>query len=359
MIALVKEKPEPGIAYRDVPDPPPKHAVHEKFALNVAKLQPGHADKIIVLGCLIVQLAAEGRAQDYPAKPIRYIVPSSPGSAVDTIGRIVAAGLSEVLGQQVFVEDRAGAGGNIGAAIAAKAPADGYTLLQVNNNHTTNATLYSKLAYDVIRDFAPVAKLALSPYVIVVHPSLPVKSISDLIKLAKSKPGAITFASAGAGSGTFMATELFKSQTGVDMLHIPYVGGGPALTAVISGQTLVYGAPFSTALPHIPQRLRALAVTSGKPISLLPGVPTVAESVPGYEFNAWAGLLVPAKTPKEVIATLRGAVVSALNRPDVSKRLGDLGYSIVADQPGELAAFIKADIETMAKLIRQNRLTAN
>ncbi|MEK7875582.1 MAG: tripartite tricarboxylate transporter substrate-binding protein [Pseudomonadota bacterium] len=314
----------------------------------------------VMLGCLIIQLAVEGRAQDYPSKPVRYLVPSSPGSAVDTIGRIVAAGLGEVLGQQVFVEDRAGAGGNIGAAIAAKAPADGYTLLQINNNHTTNVTLYSNLTYDLIRDFAPVAKLALSPYLIVVHPSLPVKSISDLIKLAKSRPGAITFASAGAGSGTFMATELLKSQAGLDMLHIPYVGGGPALTAVISGQTLVYGAPLSTALPHLPQsRIRALAVTSGRRNSLLPGIPTVAESVPGYEFNAWAGLLVPAKTPKEVIATIRAAVVSALNRPEVSKRLSDLGYSIVADQPDELAAFIKADIETMAKLIRQNRLTAN
>jgi tripartite-type tricarboxylate transporter receptor subunit TctC len=312
-----------------------------------------------MLGCLIMQLAAEGRAQDYPSKPVRYLVPSSPGSAVDTIGRIIAAGLGEVFRQQVFVEDRAGAGGNIGAAIAAKAPADGYTLLQINNNHTTNATLYGKLAYDLIRDFAPVAKLALSPYLIVVHPSLPVQSISDLIKLAKSRPGAITFASGGAGSGTFMSTELLKSQAGLDMLHIPYVGGGPALTAIISGQTLVYGAPLSTALPHIPQRLRALAVTSGKRNSLLPEIPTVAESVPGYEFNAWAGLLVPAKTPKEVIASIRSAVVAALNRPEVSKRLSDLGYSIVADQPDELAAFIKADIETMAKLIRQNRLSAN
>ena len=186
------------------------------------------------------------------------------------------------------------------------------------------------------------------------------KSISDLIKLAKSRPGAITYASAGVGSGTFMATELFKSQAGVDMLHIPYVGGGPALTAVISGQTLVYGAPLSTALPHLSTgRLRALGVTSTKPISLLPGIPTVAETVPGYEFNAWAGILVPVKTPKEVIATVRSAAVSALNKPDVSKRLNDLGYNVVGDQPEEFAAFIKSDIETMANLIRRNGLTAN
>lgn len=312
----------------------------------------------LLIACLISM--ADGSAQDYPSKPIRYIVPSSGGSAVDTIGRIIAAGLTEVLGQQVFVDDRAGAGGNIGAAIAAKAPADGYTVLQVNNNHASNVTLYKNLTYDLIRDFAPVAKLAVSPYIIVVHPSLPVKTISDLVKLAKSRPGAITYASAGVGSGTFMATELLKSKAGVDMLHIPYVGGGPALTAVISGQTLVYGAPLATALPHLPNgRLRGLAVTSAKRNSLLPGMPAAAETIPGYEFTAWAGLLVPVKTPKEVIATLRNAVVTALNRPDVSKRLSDLGYDVVGGQPDELAAFIKLDIETMAKLIRDNGLSAN
>ena len=313
----------------------------------------------LTLGCLTVELVAEGRAQDYPSKPIRYIVTSSPGSGLDIYGRIIAGGLTEVLGQQVFVENRAGAGGNIAAAIAAKAPADGYTLLQINNNHTINVTLYRNLTYDVIRDFSPIAKVFQSPYIIAVHPSLPVKSISELIKLAKSRPGELTYSSAGAGSGTFMATALFKSQTGVDMLHIPYVGGGPALRAVLSGGVPVYSAPLSSAITHIPQRLRALAVTSGKRHSLLPGVPTVAESVPGYEFDAWAGLMVPVNTPKEVIARVRSTVVSALNSPEVSKRLRDLGNDFVGDQPGELAAFLKQDIEKMAKLIRQNRLTAD
>ena len=313
----------------------------------------------LTLVCLTIEPVAEGRAQDYPSKPIRYIVTSSPGSGLDIYGRIIAGGLTEVLGQQVFVENRAGAGGNIAAAIAAKAPADGYTLLQINNNHTINVTLYRNLTYDVIRDFSPIAKVFQSPYIIAVHPSLPVKSISELIKLAKSRPGELTYSSAGAGSGTFMATALFKSQTGVDMLHIPYVGGGPALRAVLSGEVPVYSPPLSSAITHIPQRLRALAVTSGKRHSLLPGVPTVAESVPGYEFDAWAGLMVPVNTPKEVIARVRSAVVSALNSPEVSKRLRDLGNDFVGDQPGELAAFLKQDIEKMAKLIRQNRLTAD
>ena len=313
-----------------------------------------------VFGCLISHLMADASAQDFPSKPIRYIVPSSAGSAVDTIGRIIAVGIGEVLGQQVIVDNRAGAGGNIGAAVAAKAPADGYTLLQVNNNHSANVTLYSNPGYDLVRDFAPVTQLALSPYVIVVHPSLPVKSIGDLIKLAKARPGAINYASAGVGSGTFMAAELFKSRTGVDMLQVPYVGGGPALMSVISGETVVYCAPLSVALPHIRQgRLRPLGLTATKRLALLPEYPTVGETVPGYEFNAWAGLLVPLKTPKETIATIRSAVVTALNKPDVSKRLGDLGYIVVADQPEELAAYIKSEIAKMAKLIRDNHLGGN
>ncbi len=303
--------------------------------------------------CLTYQSMRDAWAQDYPARPVRYIVPSSAGSAVDTIGRIVAGGLSEVFGQQVIVDNRAGAGGNIGAAVAAKAPADGYTLLQANNNHAANATLYSNPMYDLVRDFAPVTQLASSPYVIVVHPSLPVKSVSDLIKLAKARPGAINYASAGVGSGTFMSAELFKSQAGVNMLHVPYVGGGPALTAVISGETSVYVAPLSTALPQIRQgRLRPLGLSAAKRLSLLPDYPTIAETVPGYEFNAWAGLLVPARTSEQTVATIRSAVVSALNKPDVGKRLSDLGYVVIADQPGELAAHIKSEIEKMAKLIR-------
>lgn len=313
----------------------------------------------VTSGCLIIGLAAQGVAQDYPSKPIRYIVTSSPGSGLDIQARIIAAGLTEVLRQQVFVENRAGAGGNIAAAFAAKSPADGYTLLQINNNHTINVTLYSNLAYDLMRDFAPIATVTRLPYMIVVHPSLPAKSIGDLIKLAKSRPGAITYGSAGVGSGTYMAAELFRSQAGLDMLHIPYVGGGPPLTAVISGEIALYSPPVSSAIVHIPQRLRALAVTSIKRHFLLPEVPTIADSVPGYEFDGWTGLVVPVNTPKQVTARISSAVVAALNSSEVSKRLRDVGYNVVADQPGEFAAFLRKDIETMAKVIRQSRLTAN
>jgi tripartite-type tricarboxylate transporter receptor subunit TctC len=299
-------------------------------------------------------------AQPYPAKPIRYIVPSSAGSAVDTIGRVVAAGLTEVLGQQIVVEDRPGAGGNIGATFAARAAPDGYTVLQVNNNHTTNVTLYKNLQYDLLRDFAPVTQLASSPYVIVVHPSLPVQSVADLIRLAKAQPGVVRYASAGAGSGTFMVPELFKSQTRLNMLHVPYNGGGPAITSVVSGETVLYGAPFSTALPFIKQgKLRALAVTSPKRLAAFPQYPAVAETVPAYEFLAWAGLVVPAGTPKQVIDTLHNAAVTALQKPDISNRLRDLGYDTVGNQPHELLAAMKSEITNMAKLIRENNLTAD
>lgn len=312
---------------------------------------------ILVCSILMMQTAADGWAQAYPTKPVRYMVPSSPGSSVDTIGRIVADGLTEALGQQVIVENRAGAGGNIGAALAAKAAPDGYTVVQVNNNHTTNVTLYKKRGYDLMRDFAPVTKLAVSPYVLVVHPSLPVKSVQDLIKLAKAKPGAITYASAGVGSGTFMVTELFKSQAKLDMLHIPYVGGGPALTAVMSGEALLYGAPMATALPQIKAgRLRALGVSTETSMPLLPKVPPITATVPDFEFSAWAGLLVPANTPKEIIATLRAASLKALKSPKIDKRLSDLGFSVVVSQPEELVTFMRSEIAKMAKLIRDNNI---
>ena len=233
-------------------------------------------------------------------------------------------------------------------------------MLQVNNNHTTNVTLYKNLQYDLLRDFSAVTQLASSPYVIVVHPSLPAKSVADLIRLAKAQPGVIRYASAGAGSGTFMVTELFKSQTKLDMLHVPYNGGGPAITSVVSGETVLYGAPFSTALPFFNQgKLRPIAVTSRERLGAFPQYPTVAETVPGYEFAAWAGLVVPAGVPKQVVDTLHKAAVTALHKQDVAKRLSDLGYVAVGDQPHELLMAMKSEIAKMAKLIRENNLTAD
>jgi len=323
----------------------------------------------VAFACLTCQLAVNGWAQTratgsgqvYPAKVVRYLVPFSAGSGSDTIGRIIAGGLTQVFGQQVIVDNRAGAAGNIGAELAAKAPADGYTIFQVNMGHAANVTLYSNLPYDLVRDFAPVTQLASSPSIVVVHPSLPVKSITELVKLATARPGAINYSSGGIGTPTFVAGELFKGQAGVDLLHVPYRSGGEAITAVVTGEVSVYFAPLSTALPHVRQgRLRALAVTTARRLPLLPEYPTVIESgFPGYEAGNWYGLLVPAKTPKETITAIRGAALSALNRPEVGKRLSDLGYVTVGDQPEEFAAHIKSEIAKLAKILRGLRVTAN
>ncbi|MDO8595523.1 MAG: tripartite tricarboxylate transporter substrate binding protein [Sulfuricaulis sp.] len=312
---------------------------------------------------MIWQFAANSWAQNYPVKVIRYLVPDSAGGSSDTVGRIVAAGLTQVFGQQVIVENRTGAGTTIGTAIAAKAPADGYMVLQLSQSGTPSVTLYRNLSYDLVRDFAPVTRIGSLPLIVVVHPSLPVKSITELVKLAKAKPGAITYASAGVGTATFIAAELFKTVAGVDMLHVPYRGGGETITAVVSGQTPFFFAPPSTGLSHVRSgRLRPLAVTSTKRLPSLPELPTVAESgYPGFEFEVWYGLVVPAKTPKEIIGAIREATVAALKRPEVSKRMQDIDIIVArdGDPPEEFAEFIKSEIEKWGKIIRAAGLTAN
>ena len=314
--------------------------------------------QLIAITCLVAAVAP-GWAQNYPTKPVRYIMPTT--GANELIGRLLAQGMSEALGQQVFVDVRAGAGGNIGAEIAARAPADGYTLLQITQSHTVNVSLYRSLAYDIVRDFAPVTKIDLSPSIVVVHPSVPAKSIGDLVRLAKAKPGALNYGSAGVGTSTFLAAELFKLVAGVNIVEVPYKGGAPAQTAVIAGEVSIYFAPIATALPFIRDgRLRALAVGSATRVPLLSDYPTVAESgYTGYESSNWHGLVVPAKTPKELIASIHAAAVTALKRPDIAKRMQELGLTPIGDQPDEFAEFIKADIEKWRKIVRQKGLTAD
>jgi len=316
---------------------------------------------LLAVASLSVQFATDSGGQSFPAKTVRYLVHDAAGSGSDTIGRIVAAGLAQALGQQVIVDNRAGAGGNIGAEIAAKAPADGYTLFQTSSALASAVSLYRKLSYNLVRDFASVTLLASSPSIVVVHPSLPVTSIGDLVKLAKAKPGAINYGSAGVGSSTFVAAELFKNLAGVNLLHVPYKGGGPALVGVVTGETSVYFAPLAASLAFIQRgRLRALAVTTASRLPLLPDYPTVAEAgIPGYQTGNWYALLVPAKTAKEIVATIHRAAVSALKNPNVSKRLGDLGYVSIGNQPDECAVFIKSEIEKLAKLFHGLGLTAN
>lgn len=305
--------------------------------------------------------AADSVAQNYPAKAIRFVVGTSAGGGGDVIGRIYGAALSQTLGQQVVVDNRPGAGSNIAAEIVAKAPADGYTLFEVSITHAVNASLYRNLPFDLLRDFAAVTQLASSPQMLVAHPSLAVKSIDEFIKLVKAKPGVVNYASAGAGTSTFLAGELFKARAGVNIVHVPYRGGGAALTAVIAGETPVSFAPVASALPYSREgRLRALALTSARRMSLLlPEVPTIAESgYPGFECGNWYGVMVPINTRKEIIATLHRASLSVLNKPVVNKRLSELGYVIIGDGPGEFATYIKSEVEKLAKIVKALNLSA-
>jgi tripartite-type tricarboxylate transporter receptor subunit TctC len=316
----------------------------------------------LVLACMTWHPSFDSWAQNYPTRPVRYILSTSPGSSLDVLVRILTGekgGLTDILGVQVLVDNRPGAAGNIGAAIAAKAPADGYTWLQVNINHTANAAIYSNLAYDLLRDFEPVTRIAANPWILVNHPSLPVRSTADLIKLAKARPGAIGYSSAGPGSGTHMVMSLFTSMAGVKMLHVPYKGGGEALNGVITGETPVYFAPLGSAMPYVRQgRLRALAVSTAQRLPLLPDYPAVAETVPGFEFTAWTGLVVPAKTPKPVIAAIHKSVITALEGLAVKNRLANLGYIAIGDRPEEFESFLKSDLKKMAQLVKALGLAA-
>ncbi len=294
-------------------------------------------------------------AQGYPLKTVRYVVPMSPGSGADTIGRIVAGGMAQVFGQQVIIDNRTGAAGNLGAEIAARSPADGYTLFQVSSTHAANATLYRRLPYDLTRDFATVTQLASSPSLLVVHPSLPVKTVAELVKLTRARPGELNYASTGSGSATFLAAELFKAMAGVNIVHVPYRGGGEAVTAIIAGEVTVYFAPMAAILPHVRQgRVRALAATTLKRLDAFPQLATISESgYQRYQAGNWYGIMAPAKTPREIVAAIRAAAVTAMSEPATRKRLLDLGYIIVGDQPDEFAAFIQSEIATLGKIIRQ------
>ncbi len=258
------------------------------------------------------------------------------------------------LGQQVVVENRTGASGAIGSEYVAKSAPDGYTILQVSATHAVAAALSNKLPYDLIHDFAPVTQIANAPNAVVAHPSLPVKSIAELVKLAKARPGAVSFGSAGAGAPSYSAGALFAAMADVNLLHVPYRGGGEALTAVLSGETQLMFGPIASTLPHIRRGgLRLLALTSAKRIPLLPDTPTIAEAgYPKYEASNWYGIAVPLKTPRIIITTLRNAALTAIGNAEIRRRLTDLGYVTVGDQPEQFAAHIKNDIENLTKSFR-------
>ena len=300
-------------------------------------------------------------AQNFPSKVVRYVVPFTAGSGADTLARIVVPGIGQVLGQQVIVDNRGGAAGNIGAEQAARAAPDGYTLMQAGMPLAANMSLYKNLSYELSRDFTAVSQLVQSPNMLVVHPSLPVKSVKELIALAKVKPGAINYSSSGAGSTIYLSFEFFKGMAGIDIVHVPYRGGAEAVTAIVSGETSVSFLPLATALPQTRQgRLRALAVSTAKRVPSLPEYPTLAEAgVPGFEFGTWYGVMAPAKTPREIIAVLQAATVASLRNPEVLRRLNDLGYITVGDTPEVFQAYVKSEVEKWAKVVKASGAKAD
>ncbi|HEY2136903.1 MAG TPA: tripartite tricarboxylate transporter substrate binding protein [Xanthobacteraceae bacterium] len=302
-------------------------------------------------------LAAQGvRAQDYPTRPITIIVPQPPGGGTDIISRIIGNQLSKQLGQPVIIDNRTGAGTVVGTVAAAAAAPDGYTLLAgLNANMAVNPSLFAKLPYDPVRDFTPVAMLAEFPFAVVVNKDLPVRSIKDLIALAKQKPGEINYASAGNGTGQHLSTELFKSMTGVNLTHVPYRGAAPAYTDVMAGQVPVFFDNLSSALGQIKgDSVRAIAVTGRERSPLLPDVPTVAESgVPGYEYYVWFGLWAPKKTPQPIVAKLYAEVQKALADPTVQERIAASAGVPSHMRLADIEPFVTAEIAKWADVVKR------
>jgi tripartite-type tricarboxylate transporter receptor subunit TctC len=301
--------------------------------------------------------AAADAAADYPQKSIRMIVAFAPGGGTDIVGRIAAKGISDNLGQQVVVDNRTGAGGNIGTEIVAKSAPDGYTLITGGTgSHAINPSLYAKIPYDAINDFSPVCLVASTPYLMVVNQSVPARSVKQFIDLAKSSPGKINMASSGSGGMPHLAGELFKMMTGVQMTHIPYKGTGAVFTDLMGGGVQVLFGDIVATYPHVKgERLRALGITSPKRAPGLPDIPTIAESgVPGYDAVGWFGVFAPARTPKIVITKLHGAIVKYVTQPELKERFAALGADVVASTPEQFAQVQKADLARWAKVVKES-----
>ena len=297
---------------------------------------------------------AVASAQGYPSRPVRLVATSSPGSAVDIVSRLLAPKLSEAVGQQVLVDNRAGAGGNLGAELAARSAPDGYTLFMATPAHAINSSLHSKLNYDLMRDFAPISLLTSGHYMLVVHPGVPAKSVKQLIALAKARPGKLNYASAGNGNATHLAGELFNIMAGVKTVHVPYKGGGPAKTELLGGQVDFMFHNMTAVLGDAQAgRLRALAVTGPRRSPAAPEIPSVAEAgLPGYEITSWFGAMAPAGTAPDVLARLNREFVRAVQAPDVKEKLANLGSEPAGSTPAEFAAFIKKEVAKWARVIK-------
>jgi tripartite-type tricarboxylate transporter receptor subunit TctC len=290
-----------------------------------------------------------------PTRPIRMIVPFPPSSGLDVVTRLLAPALSGRLGQNIVVDNRAGAGGTLGAEIAARSPADGHTLLMITTSHAFNISLYKKLSYDMMRDFAPVTLVAAAPNMLVVSASVPAASVHDLVALARSKPRELSFASAGVGTASHLAGELFRSMTRIDIVHVPYKGAGAALIALLSGEVQAAFFSIPSTLPHLKSgKLRALAIGSVRRSGMLPDLPTIAEAgVPGYDATTWYGVVAPANVPRPARETLNREIVQVVQSSDVRGRLAAQGTEPRTSTPAEFAVFLKAEIAKYARLTRE------
>lgn len=326
--------------------------------------RPDHAKsaRAVIGGWIFLLLASGvGWAQNYPAKPIRMLIGFSPGGGADVVARALTPQLVAALGQQIVVENRPGANGLIAAELTAKAPPDGYTVLVAPGNYAFAPAMNAKLPFDMATAFAPVSLLAETPLLVVVHPSLPAKSIRQLVALAKSRPGELSYASGGIGGSAHLATELFRALTQVDLVHIPYKGTGAVITDLIGGQVPLCICTLPSVLPHAKSgRLRALAVTTARRSSATPDIPTVAEAgVPGYEMSQWYGLLAPAGTPTTFIDRLNTEIGKALKQPELRNRLQSEGAEPAGSSPQEFGAFFKSEIARWTRIVQQAGIRAD
>ena len=308
---------------------------------------------ILSVAMLAASLPVNGYAQTWPAKPIRVVNAFAPGGASDVVARAFAAKLTDALGQQVTVDDRPGAGGNIAAEIVSRAPADGYTLLMGTFFLSTNPSLYSKLSYDSQKDFAPISMVTAAPLILCVHPSLPVKNTQELIALAKQHPGEMYFPSAGNGTSMHLAGELFNMMGGIKTNHVPYKGSGPGVLDLVSGRLTFMLNPMPEPVPFIKSgRLHALATSTLKPIAALPDLPPVADVLPGFEVLTWQGFVAPAGTPAEIVSRLNAEMIKALKNPEFESRMRGLGMELYGTTPQQFAQFIKDENAKWAKVIK-------
>ena len=306
---------------------------------------------------LLLALSTAVAAQDYPTKPVRLVIPFPPGGSNDIVGRLVATQLGERLGKQVIVENRGGAGGVVGTEMVSKAAPDGYTLLLISLAHAVNPWLY-KLSYDPIKSFAPVATLGSGPNIVTIHPDLPVNSIKELVALAKQKPGELQYASAGVGSFQHLGGELFKLMAGVDIMHVPFKGGGPAMIDVMGGHTKILFSSLVQTTPHVRSgKLKALATGGAKRSPVFPDLPTVAEAgVPGYEAVNWWGIVAPAGTPGAVVDKLSKEIAAALKSPEVQKQFETEGAEIITMSSADFGKFIEAEITKWERVVKEGNI---